>query len=66
VLHVPTGRRFRYGELAADAALIPVPADVALSDQRSSSSSALRPNAWTHRRRSTAQPSMASTSGRRA
>ena len=30
VLHAPTGRRITYGELAADAALMPVPQDVAL------------------------------------
>ncbi|MGC1692794.1 MAG: molybdopterin cofactor-binding domain-containing protein, partial [Pseudolabrys sp.] len=30
VLHMPTGRRLKYGELAADAAHMPVPAKVAL------------------------------------
>jgi isoquinoline 1-oxidoreductase beta subunit len=30
VLHAPTGRRIKYGELAADAARMPVPKDVAL------------------------------------
>src|SRR5262245_50956243 len=30
VLHPPTGRRFKYGELAADAAKMPVPESVAL------------------------------------
>ena len=30
VLHVPTGRRIKYGELAADAARLPVPQNVAL------------------------------------
>ena len=30
VLHAPTGRRIRYGELAADAARMPVPENVAL------------------------------------
>jgi isoquinoline 1-oxidoreductase beta subunit len=30
VLHVPTGRRIKYGELAADAARMPVPKSVAL------------------------------------
>jgi isoquinoline 1-oxidoreductase beta subunit len=30
VLHVPTGRRFTYGELAADAARMPTPKDVVL------------------------------------
>ncbi|TIX31228.1 MAG: xanthine dehydrogenase family protein molybdopterin-binding subunit, partial [Mesorhizobium sp.] len=30
VLHAPTGRRFNYGELAGDAALVPVPASVEL------------------------------------
>jgi isoquinoline 1-oxidoreductase beta subunit len=30
VLHVPTGRTFKYGELAADAARMPVPASVTL------------------------------------
>ncbi|HET7164644.1 MAG TPA: xanthine dehydrogenase family protein molybdopterin-binding subunit [Pseudolabrys sp.] len=30
VLHPPTGRRLKYGELAADAASLPVPANVAL------------------------------------
>src|SRR5580700_2251024 len=30
VLHAPTGRRFKYGELAADAARVPVPSSVVL------------------------------------
>src|SRR6266700_888589 len=30
VIHVPTGRRMRYGELAAEAAKVPVPASVVL------------------------------------
>jgi isoquinoline 1-oxidoreductase subunit beta len=30
VLHAPTGRRIKYGELAADASRLPVPQDVAL------------------------------------
>ena len=30
VLHPPTGRRIKYGELAADAARMPVPESVAL------------------------------------
>src|SRR5580704_9695126 len=30
VVHVPTGRRLKYGELAAEAAKMPVPADVTL------------------------------------
>src|SRR5258708_35857037 len=30
VLHAPTGRRAKYGELAADAGRVPVPKDVAL------------------------------------
>jgi isoquinoline 1-oxidoreductase beta subunit len=34
VLHAPTGRRFKYGELAADAARIPVPKDVALKQPK--------------------------------
>ncbi len=33
VLHAPTGRRLRYGELAADAATMPVPASVVLKRQ---------------------------------
>jgi isoquinoline 1-oxidoreductase beta subunit len=34
VLHEPTGRSARYGELAADAARLPVPQNVALKDPR--------------------------------
>jgi isoquinoline 1-oxidoreductase beta subunit len=34
VLHTPTGRRFRYGELAADAAALPVPQGVALKEPK--------------------------------
>ena len=30
MLHAPTGRRLKYGELAAEAAKMPVPADVTL------------------------------------
>jgi isoquinoline 1-oxidoreductase subunit beta len=49
VLHTPTGRRTKYGALAADAARI---------------ASARRPSGWTRRRRSMEPPSMASTRGR--
>ena len=67
VLHAPTGRRIKYGELAA----APPPACLSpqtwcLSDRRNSSSSAPRPSVWTHRPRSTERLSMASTFGRRA
>ena len=34
VLHEPTGRTAKYGDLAADAARLPVPQDVALKDPR--------------------------------
>jgi isoquinoline 1-oxidoreductase beta subunit len=34
VLHEPTGRRFRYGEVAADATREPVPENVALKDPK--------------------------------
>jgi isoquinoline 1-oxidoreductase beta subunit len=34
VVHPPTGRRLRYGELAADAASLPVPRDVALKQPK--------------------------------
>ncbi len=34
VLHVPTGRKIRYGELAADAARLPVPEKVALKQPK--------------------------------
>jgi isoquinoline 1-oxidoreductase beta subunit len=34
VLHVPTGRRMRYGELAADAARLPVPESVTLKQSK--------------------------------
>jgi isoquinoline 1-oxidoreductase beta subunit len=34
VLHLPTGRRIKYGELAADAARIPVPEKVALKQPK--------------------------------
>jgi isoquinoline 1-oxidoreductase subunit beta len=66
VLHAPTGRRIKYGELAADAAHMPVPESVVLSDRRLSSSSAHRPSGWMRRPRSTERPSMASTFGHRA
>ncbi len=65
VLHAPTGRSMGYGELAADAARMPVPKAWCLSDRRISSSSAPRPSVWTHRRRSTDQPSTASMFVRR-
>ena len=35
VLHAPTGRRIKYGELASDAARIPLPENVAEPDRRS-------------------------------
>jgi isoquinoline 1-oxidoreductase beta subunit len=44
VLHPPTGRTIKYGELAADAARMPVPEKWRSSDRRISSSSALRPS----------------------
>ncbi len=34
VVHTPTGRKLTYGELAADAAKLPIPADVKLKDQK--------------------------------
>lgn len=34
VMHIPTGRRLSYGELAVDAARLPVPANVALKNPR--------------------------------
>src|SRR3954471_20416563 len=34
VIHVPTGQRIKYGTLAADAARIPVPANVALKERK--------------------------------
>jgi len=34
VFHAPTGRRIKYGELAADAARLPVPEDVALKQPK--------------------------------
>ena len=37
VLHPPTGRKLKYGELAAEAAKLPVPKDVALKQPRTSS-----------------------------
>jgi len=36
VIHVPTGRRLRYGELAAEAAKVPVPANVVLKSPEDS------------------------------
>src|SRR6266436_5522797 len=35
VLHVPTGRRIKYGELAADAARMPIPESVVLKEPKS-------------------------------
>ena len=67
VLHAPTGRSLKYGELAADAARMPVPEKRgAQAAARISSSSARRPSGSTHRRRSMARRSTASTFGRRA
>src|SRR6188768_3511023 len=34
VLHAPTGRRFTYGELAADAARMPIPEKIALKEPK--------------------------------
>jgi isoquinoline 1-oxidoreductase beta subunit len=36
VIHVPTGRRLRYGELAAEAAKVPIPASVVLKSSAES------------------------------
>ena len=66
VLHAPAGRRIKYGELAADAAGMPVPETVALKRPEDFSSLAPRRTVWTRRPRSTERPSMASTFGRRA
>jgi isoquinoline 1-oxidoreductase subunit beta len=65
VLHAPTGRRIKYGELAAAAPACLSPQAWCSSGRRISSSSAPRPSGWTHRPRSTERLSMASTFGRR-
>jgi isoquinoline 1-oxidoreductase subunit beta len=66
VLHPPTGRRSTYGELAADAARLPIPENVTLKGPQISSLSAHRPSGWTRQPRSTALPSMVSMRGHRA
>jgi isoquinoline 1-oxidoreductase subunit beta len=67
VLHAPTGRRIKYGELAAAAAArMPVPANVVLKRPEDFKLIGTRPSVWTHRPRSTERLSMASTFGRRA
>ena len=66
VLHPPTGRTIKYGELAADAARMAVPESVVLKrpeDFKLIGTSAKRLDTP---RRSTDQPSSASTLGRRA
>jgi hypothetical protein len=65
VLHPPTGRRVKYGDLAADAAWR-CPKAWRSTGRRISSSSARRPSVLTRRQRSTEGPSMALTCGRRA
>jgi isoquinoline 1-oxidoreductase beta subunit len=65
VLHPPTGRRSTYGELAADAARVPIPENVALKRPQDFKLSAHRLSGWTRQPRSMAPPSMASTFGRR-
>ena len=66
VLHAPTRKSIKYGELAADAARMPVPESVVLKQPRISNLSAPRPSVSTHQRRLTERPSMASMFGRRA
>ena len=65
VLHATTGRGAKYGELAADAAHIPIPESVVLKQPVDFKLIGTRPSAWTHRQRSTGGPFMVSTSGRR-
>ena len=65
VLHPPTRRSIKYGELAADAARMQAPENVPLKRPRISGSSAPQPSAWTRRPRSTERRSMASTCARR-
>jgi len=66
VIHAPTGRRIKYGELAAAAARIPARRKWRLNDRRISNSSARRSSAWTRRPRSMERPCLVSTFGRRA
>jgi isoquinoline 1-oxidoreductase beta subunit len=66
VLHASTGRRIKYGELAAIAAGLPVPENVVLKRPEDFKSSAPRRSGLTRRRRSTERPSTASTFGRQA
>jgi isoquinoline 1-oxidoreductase subunit beta len=66
VIHAPTGRRMPYGELAADAARLPVPASVELKRPQDFKLIGTRPSAWTRRRRSMERPSTVSTFGRPA
>ena len=60
VLHAPTGHSAKYGDLAADAARLPVPESVPLKRPADFKLIGTPPSVWTHLRRSTARPSMAS------
>jgi isoquinoline 1-oxidoreductase beta subunit len=61
MLHEPTGRRATYGELAADAARMPMPNRVALKQPQDFKVIGTPPSGWMHRPRSTERQSMAST-----
>ena len=68
VIHAPTGRRLPYGQLVDKAQALPVPAESAAQDARTSSATSARTSAARRRarRRSTARPSTGSTSRCRA
>jgi isoquinoline 1-oxidoreductase beta subunit len=65
VRHAPTGRRATYGELAADAARLPVPKNVALKRPEDFKLIGTLAKRLDTPAKSTAQPFMASTFGRR-
>jgi isoquinoline 1-oxidoreductase beta subunit len=66
VLHAPTGRRFGYGELAADAARMPVPDSVVLKRPQEFKLIGTPAKRLDTPARSTERRSMASTFGRQA
>jgi len=66
VIHVPTGRRLKYGEVVADAANMPVPGNVTLKSPGDFKLIGTRASGSMHRRRSTGPRSTVSTRARPA